>query len=94
MTPKLTAGSYWLKGYGAQGRHPIVPPKAKLRLEVELLGTWDPAPAITASQRLQLAEEEKKKGNHLFKNGYIESALMTYRKVRKQLSIRDCEQAH
>ncbi|KAL1935257.1 hypothetical protein VTP01DRAFT_4397 [Rhizomucor pusillus] len=79
-------------GYGAQGRHPIVPPKAKLRLEVELLGTWDPAPAITASQRLQLAEEEKKKGNHLFKNGYIESALMTYRKAREYIiDLWDCE---
>lgn len=33
--------SKWAIGYGAKGRNPLVPPKASLRFEVELLGTWE-----------------------------------------------------
>lgn len=45
MSPSLL---YWLSdmrcwciGYGDEGRQYIVPPKAKLRFEVELLGFWE-----------------------------------------------------
>ncbi|KAJ8653174.1 hypothetical protein O0I10_011223 [Lichtheimia ornata] len=77
-------------GYGAKGRNPLVPPKASLRFEVELLGTWEPA--ASAKQRLEMAASKKQEGNDLFKKGDVEHALLAYKKGREYIiDLWDCE---
>ncbi|KAG0734487.1 hypothetical protein G6F57_009742 [Rhizopus arrhizus] len=77
-------------GYGDEGRQYIVPPRAQLRFEVELLGFWEKPKS--ASERIRLAEKKKDEGNALFKLDAIEQALFAYRKAREYVQdLWDCE---
>ncbi|KAG0166803.1 cytochrome P450 monooxygenase 9 [Apophysomyces sp. BC1015] len=77
-------------GYGDKGFHPIVPPKASLRYEVELLGTWEPAGS--ALQRIEAAGIKKDEGNDLYKKSAFEQALYAYKKGRDYvIELWDCE---
>jgi tetratricopeptide (TPR) repeat protein len=77
-------------GYGDEGRTHIVPAKADLRFEVELLGFWEVAG--TATERINSAEKKKAEGNDLFKKGAIEEALFAYRKSRDYIKdLWNCE---
>ncbi|KAI7889804.1 uncharacterized protein EV154DRAFT_513445 [Mucor mucedo] len=77
-------------GYGDEGRTYIVPPKASLRFEVELLGFWEVAGS--AAERINSAEKKKGEGNDLFKKGAIEEALFAYRKARDYIKdLWNCE---
>ncbi|CEP16085.1 hypothetical protein [Parasitella parasitica] len=77
-------------GYGDEGRQYIVPPKAKLRFEVDLLGFWESAGS--AKERIQAAEKKKEEGNELFKAGATEEALFAYRKAREYIKdLWNCE---
>ncbi|CEG77427.1 Putative FK506-binding protein 5 [Rhizopus microsporus] len=77
-------------GYGDEGRKYLVPPKAKLRFEVELLGFWE-KPG-TAPERIAAAHKKKNEGNEMFQQGAIETALFTYRKAREYVKdLWDCE---
>ncbi|KAI8967526.1 hypothetical protein BDF20DRAFT_899765 [Mycotypha africana] len=67
-------------GYGDKGRQYIVPKKAKLRFEVELLGFWESAKSAT--ERIASAEKKKMEGNELFKKQALDEALFAYRKGR------------
>ncbi|KAI9279821.1 hypothetical protein BY458DRAFT_431420 [Sporodiniella umbellata] len=77
-------------GYGDEGRKYLVPPKAKLRFEVELLGFWEkPGSAI---ERIRSAEKKKSEGNDLFKEGAVEQALFAYKKAREYIvDMWNCE---
>ncbi|KAI9356849.1 hypothetical protein BD770DRAFT_322629 [Pilaira anomala] len=77
-------------GYGDEGRTHIVPPKANLRFEVELLGFWETA--SSATERIQCADKKKQEGNELFKKGLTEEALFAYRKARDYIKdLWNCE---
>ncbi|KAI8368482.1 hypothetical protein BD560DRAFT_398832 [Blakeslea trispora] len=77
-------------GYGDEGKSYIVPPKAKLKFHVELLGFWEAAGS--AAERIQSAEKKKLEGNTLFKKGAIKEALFAYRKARDYIKdLWNCE---
>ncbi|KAI9257010.1 hypothetical protein EDC94DRAFT_522714 [Helicostylum pulchrum] len=77
-------------GYGDEGRTHIVPRKANLRFEVELLGFWENA--TSAAERIASAEKKKLEGNQLFKTGLTEEALFAYRKARDYIKdLWNCE---
>ncbi|KAI8089242.1 uncharacterized protein BX664DRAFT_385763 [Halteromyces radiatus] len=64
--------------YGEDGLHPLVPPKAKIRCEVELLSA-SPCVEDKAREKLDIAKAKKEEGTELFKHGQIVPALYTYR---------------
>ncbi|GAN11426.1 70 kDa peptidylprolyl isomerase [Mucor ambiguus] len=77
-------------GYGDDGRQYIVPPKAKLRFEVELLGFWEAAG--TATERIKAAEKKKAEGNEFFKQKATNEALFAYKKAREYIKdLWNCE---
>ncbi|KAI7862495.1 CobB/CobQ-like glutamine amidotransferase domain-containing protein [Spinellus fusiger] len=77
-------------GYGKEGMVPIVPPKASLRYEIELLGTWENA--ITVQEKIQGALKQKTVGNEFYKSGAYDLALIAYRKGREYVAdVWDCE---
>ncbi|KAI8074347.1 uncharacterized protein B0P05DRAFT_473290 [Gilbertella persicaria] len=77
-------------GYGDEGRTYIVPPKAKLKFHVELLGFWEVAGS--AAERIRSAEKKKLEGNDLFKQGAVNEALTAYRKARDYIKdLWNCE---
>ncbi|CEG75394.1 Putative FK506-binding protein 5 [Rhizopus microsporus] len=77
-------------GYGDEGRKYLVPPKAKLRFEIELLGFWEKP--TTAPERIAAAHKKKNEGNEMFQQGTIETALFAYRKAREYVKdLWDCE---
>ncbi|KAI8986404.1 hypothetical protein BDB01DRAFT_785518 [Pilobolus umbonatus] len=77
-------------GYRDEGRKFIVPPKAQLRFEVELIGFW--TAAGTAVERIAAAQQKKEEGNELFKLGMIEQALFAYKKGREFIiELWNCE---
>ncbi|CAO3613030.1 unnamed protein product [Cunninghamella blakesleeana] len=63
-------------GYGENGQFPIVPPKAKLRYEIELLAYTDMAQ--TVEQGIQFALNKKNEGTGFLKNNQYELALHSY----------------
>ncbi|KAF7721335.1 cytochrome P450 monooxygenase 9 [Apophysomyces ossiformis] len=78
------------QGYGDKGFPPIVPEKASLRYEVELLGTWEPAKA--AQQRIDAAAAKKTEGNDFYKKNAYDQALFAYKKGREYIiDLWDCE---
>ncbi|KAI7905871.1 uncharacterized protein BX663DRAFT_558468 [Cokeromyces recurvatus] len=77
-------------GYGDEGRTYIVPKKAKLRYEIELIGHWESA--TTAEDRIASAEKKKAEGNELFKKGAWNEALFAYKKGRDYIKdLWNCE---
>ncbi|KAG2192030.1 hypothetical protein INT46_011848 [Mucor plumbeus] len=77
-------------GYGDDGRQYIVPPKAKLRFEVNLLGFWEAAGSAT--ERILAAEKKKIEGNDFFKVGATNEALFAYKKAREYIKdLWNCE---
>ncbi|KAL7320863.1 FK506-binding protein 5 [Mucor circinelloides] len=77
-------------GYGDDGRQYIVPPMAKLRFEVELLGFWEAAG--TATERIKAAEKKKAEGNEFFKQKATDEALFAYKKAREYIKdLWNCE---
>jgi tetratricopeptide (TPR) repeat protein len=67
-----------------------VPPKAKLRYEIELIGHWESA--SSAKERIAACEKKKQEGNDLFKQGMVEQALFAYRKSREYImDLWNCE---
>ncbi|KAI8880610.1 hypothetical protein K501DRAFT_254646, partial [Backusella circina FSU 941] len=83
----ITTSDY---GYGDEGQTYIVPPKAKLRYELELIGHWEPA--SSSKERIAAAEKKKSEGNDLFKQGMTEQALFAYRKAREYIiDLWNCE---
>ncbi|KAI8343857.1 hypothetical protein BC941DRAFT_407158 [Chlamydoabsidia padenii] len=67
--------------YGEQGFYPIVPPKAKVRGQVELLSCWDKVD--TARERLDTALAKKEEGSKFFKLDQLEIALLSYYAARR-----------
>ncbi|RCH79289.1 FK506-binding protein 5, partial [Rhizopus stolonifer] len=68
----------------------LVPAKAKLRFEVELIGFWEKPGS--AAERLRSAEKKKMEGNELFKAGATNQALFAYRKAREYIKdMWNCE---
>ncbi|KAI9476350.1 MAG: hypothetical protein EXX96DRAFT_576866 [Benjaminiella poitrasii] len=77
-------------GYGDEGRTYIVPKKAKLRYEIELLGHWESATSST--ERIASAEKKKAEGNELFNKGSWNEALFAYKKGRDYIKdLWNCE---
>ncbi|OBZ90583.1 hypothetical protein A0J61_01360 [Choanephora cucurbitarum] len=77
-------------GYGDEGRTYIVPPKAKLKFHIELLGFWEVAGS--AAERIRSAEKKKLEGNELFQKGATKEALFAYRKARDYIKdLWNCE---
>lgn len=77
-------------GYGDEGRQHIVPKKADLRFELELLGFWEAAGS--AAERIDRAQKKKEEGNELFKKGATEEALFAYRRARAYIKdLWNCE---
>ncbi|CAO3643478.1 unnamed protein product [Cunninghamella echinulata] len=75
--------------YGEAGQFPLVPAKAKLRYEIELLAASDAAQ--TVEQGIQLALKKKNEGTELLKNNKIELALHSYLAGREYvLGIWNC----
>lgn len=70
-------------GYGENGQLPIVPPKAKLRYEIELLAASDMAQ--TVEQGIQFALNKKKEGTELLKKNQYELGLHSYLTVNIQI---------
>ncbi|CAO3666402.1 unnamed protein product [Rhizopus stolonifer] len=65
-------------GYGDEGRKYLVPAKAKLKFEVELIGFWEKPGSM--------------EGNELFKAEATNQALFAYRKAREYIKdMWNCE---
>ncbi|CAO3588004.1 unnamed protein product [Absidia cylindrospora] len=77
------------EGYGTEGLYPLVPPKSKIRAQVELLSAWHRM--TTPRERLDEALVKKEEGSMFFKSGEIEIALMAYVAARRYVfDLWDC----
>ncbi|XP_077989023.1 peptidyl-prolyl cis-trans isomerase FKBP8-like [Glandiceps talaboti] len=77
--------------YGELGRKPDIPSDAKLRYELELLKVEDgpDVAVIDSTERLQLGNKKRERGNELYLRGDYSSAINSYTKA---LNILEAEE--
>lgn len=72
----LTPPYLSLLAYGEQGFYPLVPPKSKVRGQIELLSAYNRVGR--ARERLDTAMAKKEEGSKFFKLDELEIALFAY----------------
>lgn len=82
--PPLTP-PFFLLAYGEQGFYPLVPPKSKVRGQIELLSAYNRVDK--ARERLDTAIVKKEEGSKFFKLNELEIALFAYYAVSVTLDL-------